>query len=398
MTASHSPYILWLPSWYPNKLAPHDGDFIQRHAEAASAFIPIHVLYLVKDKEKRITNSVLVEQRQSGNLFETIIYYSNSRFLFGVADKLLSLWRYKRIYKKFINELLLSRGVPSLVHVHIAFKAGIIANWIKEKYAIPFLLSEHWTIYLDEARPNLGKVGFFKRYFISRSIREASEIIAVSDYLGQSIKNRWPFVNYKVIPNVVNTTIFYPGETQGDRGRILHISNLGFQKDPETLLDALKIVKGKGIKFSLEVFGASAKCLRSFVPDPDLSGMITLHEEVPQEILAQHLRNADLLILYSRYETFGCVVIESNACGVPVIVADIPVMRELVTQNENGTLVKPGSAEALAEGVAAILTKEKKFDKQKIAETAMKYSYSRVGKMLFDEYKLFLTSGSPFRL
>ena len=36
-------YILWLPSWYPNKLDPFDGDFIQRHAVAVSAFVPVHV-------------------------------------------------------------------------------------------------------------------------------------------------------------------------------------------------------------------------------------------------------------------------------------------------------------------------------------------------------------------
>lgn len=397
MTAN-SPYILWLPSWYPNKLAPYDGDFIQRHAEATSSFIPIHVVYLVKDKEKRITTSVLVEQKQNGNLFETLIYYSSSRFLFGVPEKLLSLWTYRKLYKKFINELLLSRGIPVLVHVHIAFKAGIIATWIKKKYGVPFLLSEHWTIYLREARPNLSEVGFLKRHFISRSIREASGIIAVSDYLGRSLKDRWPFVNYKVIPNVVNTAIFYPGEKQEHRHRLLHISNLSYQKDPENLIEAIKIVKGKGVEFSLEVFGASAAFLTSYIGDQKIGQMIKVHEEVPQKILAQHLRGADLLILYSRYETFGCVVIEANACGVPVIVADIPVMRELVIQDENGTLVKPGSAEALADTVIAILKNEKKFDKQKIAATATKYSYSRVGKMLFDEYLPFLTSGPSVRM
>jgi glycosyltransferase involved in cell wall biosynthesis len=391
MTANNSPYILWLPSWYPNKLAPYDGDFIQRHAEATSAFIPIHVVYLVKDKEKRITASVFVEQKQNGNLFETIIYYSSSRFLFGVAGKLLSLCTYRKLYKKFIHELLLSRGMPALVHVHIAFKAGMIANWLKKKYGIPFLLSEHWTIYLSEAQPNLSKVSFLKRHFISRSIRRASGIIAVSDYLGRSIKDRWPFVNYKVIPNVINTAIFYPGEKQEDRYRLLHISNLGYQKDPENLFDAVKIVKDKGIEFSLEVFGASAAFLKSFVGDQKLSDVVKVHEEVPQKILAQHLRHADLLILYSRYETFGCVVIEANACGVPAIVADIPVMRELVIQNQNGILVKPGSAEALADAVIAILKKEKKFDKEKIAAAAVKYSYSNVGTMLFDEYLPFLT-------
>src|SRR5436190_5042492 len=398
MSFDNLQYVLWLPSWYPNKLSPYDGDFIQRHAQAASAFVPIHVLYIVKDKQKQITSSVLVDQQRTGNLLETIIYYSNPRFLFGITDKLFSLWNYKRLYRRFINELLLTRGLPWLVHVHIAFKAGIIANWIKKRYAIPFLLSEHWTIYLDEARPDLNELGFLKRRFISKTIANASKIISVSDYLGRSIKGKWPFVNYKVIPNVVNTNIFYPSDKKVHPvPRLLHISNLSYQKDPEQLFRALKLVKDKGIKFTLEVFGASRQLLNSLANDKQLGDMVILHEEVPQAVLAQHLRNADVLILYSRYETFGCVIIEANACGVPVIVADIPVMRELVNQDQNGVLVKPESAEALAEAVINVLQNKNQFNTQSIAETVIKYSYSTVGKMFLDEYLALLAPGSAAR-
>jgi hypothetical protein len=42
--------ILWLVSWYPNKLKPFDGDFIQRHAKAVSLFQTLQLFILKKMK------------------------------------------------------------------------------------------------------------------------------------------------------------------------------------------------------------------------------------------------------------------------------------------------------------------------------------------------------------
>lgn len=99
------PFILWLPSWYPNQLSPYDGDFIQRHAQAVSSFIPIHVLHFVRDKEKRVTDSVHIDEKQKDNLTETIIYYSITGSLLKQADKFFSVRKFRHLYKKHISEL-----------------------------------------------------------------------------------------------------------------------------------------------------------------------------------------------------------------------------------------------------------------------------------------------------
>lgn len=65
-----------------------------------------------------------------------------------------------------------------------------------------------------------------------------------------------------------------------------------------------------------------------------------LYEEMSQESLVKFLQPATALILVSSYETFGCVLIEANACGVPVIVSDIPVFHETVKQEVNGVFTK----------------------------------------------------------
>jgi glycosyltransferase involved in cell wall biosynthesis len=108
------------------------------------------------------------------------------------------------------------------------------------------------------------------------------------------------------------------------------------------------------------------------------------------------MRDSDALILYSRYETFGCVIIEANASGIPVIVPDIKVMHELVSE-DNGMLIKPNDAEALAEGLEDLILSKEKFDNKRIAIRAKeKFSYQVVGKKINDLYKEILGQQSTF--
>ena len=44
--------ILWLASWYPNELAPFDGDFIQRHAQSVSILHMVEVLHVINDEKE----------------------------------------------------------------------------------------------------------------------------------------------------------------------------------------------------------------------------------------------------------------------------------------------------------------------------------------------------------
>src|SRR6266496_904545 len=180
--------IFWLASWYPNFLKPYDGDFIQRHARAVSAFTPIHVMYFVRDSNGMVTNSIYIDKKTTGNLTETIIYYKVKRSGFKFIEKIRSFKVFRKIYKKTISELFGKEGRPQLVHAHVAFKAGLIARWIKRKYRIPYLLTEHWTIYLDEATPNLKDLSFVHRSVIGKVMKEALLVLPVSDYLGKCLQ------------------------------------------------------------------------------------------------------------------------------------------------------------------------------------------------------------------
>ena len=118
-----------------------------------------------------------------------------------------------------------------------------------------------------------------------------------------------------------------------------------------------------------------------------LQDHVLFHDEVPQSTLATFLRQTDALISYSRYETFGCVLIEANASGIPVIVADIPVNHEIINEGENGFFVPAENISALTGKIVWFAKNYHPTQKEKIALAAHeKYNFSKVGKMFDDLY------------
>ncbi|HXL58429.1 MAG TPA: glycosyltransferase, partial [Chitinophagaceae bacterium] len=140
---------LWLTSWYPNKLDKMNGDFIQRHARAAALFCKVDVIHLEPDKHNILTQKIEVSAQTNGNLSETIVLYKLSKNIF--TGKLFSFIRYVLLFKKYVQRYIALHGKPDIVHVHVPMKAGIVAWWLKRSHHIPYVVTEHWTIYNNMA-------------------------------------------------------------------------------------------------------------------------------------------------------------------------------------------------------------------------------------------------------
>lgn len=378
--------ILWLPGWYPNRNDFFDGDFIQRHARAASGFCRIHLIYVVKKTDGNSKTETTLER--SGNLTEEIIYYSSIRTGFKPFDRFISHWKYLSLYRKAVKKYIRAEGRPDHVHVHVAMKVGPVAQWIKRKYKIPFSITEHWTGYLAEADDRLEMLPLIQVRQLRQSFQEASTVTAVSDHLGKAIQKHFPFVQYRVIPNVVDDAVFYPASSPAGNGlRLIHASNMSGQKNVDAILEALVILKDSNISFQFDCYGTVRLELMEKAMSLGLKNQVFFREEVSQDILAQAMRYSHALILYSRFETFGCVIIEANACGIPVILSDIPVFHELVQEGKNGIFVKGDDPVALADALIAFDRNRSQFDKSEIARSAKQgYNYQRIGEQFCAVY------------
>lgn len=378
--------VLWLASWFPNRTSPFNGDFVERHALATATFVDqLFVLTVVKDDAMEKGRTEIVK-KQTGNLTVYTAYYGRGRF--GMAEKLLSFRKYFSLQKKIYNLIATEFGKPDLVHVHVPMKAGLFAQYLEQKYDIPYVVTEHWAGYDRLCRPNIFELG---KTFIKLNnlvLKNARIVLPVSNDLGKMISNDFTKINYKVVPNVVDTTIFFPADKkENDALQLIHVSTMGYQKNMEAVVTALALWKQKGGRFELNCYGPVNKKLAKLVQEQSLEQQIFFHGELAQPLIAKAMQQSDALILYSRYETFGCVLIEANASGIPVIVSDLPVFHELVQQNVNAVFAEGDNPPALAEALESFAGSKNKFNKNNIAEAArQRFSYQTVGQQIKDVY------------
>jgi glycosyltransferase involved in cell wall biosynthesis len=378
--------VLWLVSWYPNRLDKFDGDFIQRHAKAAALYCHVQVIYVKKD-EHLIPGTMEQEITESGNLTEQVIYYNASVTGIPLLDKFLSQKKYQQHFRGAINQYISRQGKPASVHVHVAMKAGVLALWLKKKRGLSYIVSEHWTAYLEEADERVSGLSLLYRAALEKVLANASAVTTVSDYLGKSIQRFLPGITYTVIPNVVDTGIFSPATFRNPGStRFIHISNMNYQKNTEAILQAMALVTATA-PAELYLYGPVNNRLKELITANQLSSFVFLMGEVPQADIAKAVQQSDALILYSRFETFGCVLIEANACGVPVMVSDLAVFHEIVQEGINGFFVEGNNPAALAEKMKAFAAQCITVNKEMIAATAAeKYNFNKVGQQFLELY------------
>ena len=382
--------ILWLTEWLPTSFEPFNGDGIERRAKAASLYNNIYIIYVKKDPGLKFGKTEIEERVYNEHCKAFIYYYPSIRKFSKFLDLLLSNYYFFRLHNKAIREYKRKFGKPDGMQVNVAMKNGIIALRYKRKWRINYIVVEGWSIFLPEAKPSFKDKGWLFRHYARKVLSKASLIITVSKHLGEMIRKSVVDVPYKVVSSVVDKSIFYPSEKKplSDTFRFIHISNLDHAKNIEQILLGFKQLLSSRYKAELVIHAPSSHLLKKQINDLGLTENVILKEEIDQTQLADSIRSSDALILFSLYETFGNVVIEAQACGIPVIVSDYPTFLETVEDNFNGIIAKGKDAASLTEAMINCIKNKEMFDSKKISEkTIATYSFERIGKMLDEIYQ-----------
>ena len=159
------------------------------------------------------------------------------------------------------------------------------------------------------------------------------------------------------------------------------------QKNPEGMLEAISLVKKKRNDFILKIVGPVKEKFKKMAKDLLLDEQVIFMGEIPYSEVAKEITNSDAMVHFTRYETFGCVIAESLCCGVPVIVSELDVTKELITDGVNGLLVVQNNVNDLADKILYFMESGFQINSKQIAEeNQQKFSYGVVGKMFDDLY------------
>jgi glycosyltransferase involved in cell wall biosynthesis len=375
-------HILYLPSWFPSRSNPYPGDFIKRHAESASIYNRITVFYTTIDKT--IKEPQIAIEKINNNLTIHTYYY---RPLKGALSSVVNGVRRFNALRRLYNSVF-TNNAPDLVHVHVAFPAGLFALFLKKRKGLEYIISEHDGIYMP-GYDDHHVSGNFEKKMVSVIYRNAGHTHAVSKGLASALVNaKLAKGPPSVIPNVVDTRLFhYRKRERGDKFIFIHVSSLINQKNPEGMLEAFALVKNHRNDFKLKIIGPAKEKIARLARQLSLDIEIEFTGELPYSDVAKEISNADAMIHFTRYETFGCVIAESLSCGVPVIVSDLDVTRELVTDHVDGILVKEADIQDLADKILYFMESNFAINAEEIAEkNQQKFNYDRVGKMFDDMY------------
>lgn len=370
--------VLFVTSWYPTKVKPTDGNFVQKHAEAVSLYANVDVLHVAFDRSLKKNFEYLKENRNTLTTHIIYLSYPGISFIKFIKYIRAYFYGYKQIYGK--------SGKPHVIHANILIPVGFIAFLLHLAKKIPYVITEHWTAYHPEDPTRIGKKLFWYKCFAKKS----SRIIPVTGHLKIAMQSSGMRGHYSVVPNVVNTTLFSPGSHRVEAVKhIIHVSSLlDIQKNFSGILLALSALVDKRKDFVLDV--VSDGDFAQYDPKIkklNIADKVVFHGKKSTEDVAQVLKGGDFLLLFSNYENFPCVIAEAMACGLPVLSSDVGGIAEYINET-NGILTEAQNIDALIAQLDKMLDKCRSYDKSLIREYAEKhFSYEVIGKQFLEIYK-----------
>jgi len=370
---------------------PFNGDFIQRHARAAALFNDIHVIHVTYDYPNDVENSGQ-ELNSIGQLTEQIVYFKKKKSL---KAKLTNQLRWLANYKKAIRNYIIKNGKPDLVHLHVPMKAGVLALWMKKSYKISYIVTEHWGIYNHIVEDKYASKSIAFKKYTKKIFERASKFISVSDYLAKGVNRQICKKDYVVIPNAVDTDLFYYKEKEASAFRFIHVSNMVPLKNAEGILRSFKNFIQQNINAELIMVGDIGPQIRDYAQTLSFpAGAIKFLGEIPYTQVAAEMQKADCLLLFSNIENSPCVIGEALCCGLPVITTNVGGIPEL-TSESNSLLIESKDEDALTQAMHEMVGGINNYNRKKIAENAIsKFSYSVIGKQINTVYEEIIASKS----
>lgn len=257
------------------------------------------------------------------------------------------------------------RDAPAdIVHAHsppplASHYAGAVAS----ERGIPYVVTYHCDVDLPSAFGSLVE-SVYRRSLGASTLRKAARVVVTTRTYAATSRAVWRY-NPTVIPNAVDHRRFRP-DVDGSQIR----SKLSIPPDIPLVLLVGRIVPHKGIeqfveaaryvpeaRFVIAGEGSLLDPMKRLAASMGVADRVRFVGRVSEARLPEVYAACDVFVLpsVSRLEAFGIVALEAMATGKPVIVADIPGVRERIVDGQDGLLADPLNSMDLAEKIRRLL-------------------------------------------
>ena len=365
-----------------------------RQFEAFAKKRRLDFLVICGAKQSRITTegsvrSVFLQRSPLGFALDT-----NHRF-----D--LAFWRH---YDQAIAEV--RKFAPDIVHITGPSDVGQLGALLAHRLGVPLAASWHTNLHQYAEQRVVAQIGFLPkgmRERLGRMIRGASLAailrfyaiadilfapnVAVSDLLAKRINKAAVYS----MRRGVDTALFAPEKRDRRDGpfTIGYVGRLTAEKNVRFLVELERALIGGGFsdfRFSIVGQGAEERWLKSHLERADFSGVLK------GEALARAYANFDVFVFPSQTDTFGNVVLEALASGVPAIVTDAGGPQYIIRPGETGLIAR--SSEEFVSHIRQLAAQPLRFPSMRAAARAyaLNLSWDRIFDGMYAAYEKELRS------
>lgn len=379
------PKILIIPTYFPTKTLAIVGSQIQEQTELLADIFDIKVLYslpgmgwkrfllyqiifLITGKKKFLSCKIGL---LSGSSDTRGYYFFQNHFFSDKVNFKLQL----NAHIHLVEELKKENWIPELIHARGFEQGGMIANQLKIKYNIPYVLTENVAFIFDDSF-TLTKLKYYKQV-----INDADKLLFVSSFLMKLTLMHGIGQNsdVEIIGNMINENIFYPA-LHKEKGSVFQIFTTGyysFIKDFPTLFKAIHYLIENGhadIRLIVGVtytWSASQKNdLLELAKEYQILDYCKFEYQIPRDKIAEYYRQSDVYVSTSIIETFGIASLEAMFCGIPVISTLNGGIDDFGSDN-NCIKVNLRDYVAIAKAIIQIKNKEVTFNSTKIHSSVL---------------------------
>jgi D-inositol-3-phosphate glycosyltransferase len=308
----------------------------------------------------------------------------------------------------------LSQGlIYDLIHSHY-WISGVVGAMAQARWCTPHLTMFH-TLGVVKNHTGSGENESERRIAHERWLAKVADHIVAPSRLER--QNLWRFYHAPadrvgIIPCGVDLAHFRPMDREAARRRLgiardadvaLFVGRFARLKGLDNLIAAIALLSARFPRLQLLVIGgdgpraSSTRDLQQVAEKLKIGDRVRFVGRVEQEYLPPYYAAADLLALPSYYESFGLVVLEALACGIPVVGTPVGAVETIVTDGLNGSVIASAKADEIARGMARILSRppQRRMRGEAMRATVSDYGWPRIAEAVARTYELLLRGHDP---
>lgn len=246
-----------------------------------------------------------------------------------------------------------------LIHAHFTYPDGVVAAHLGRHYGVPVIITEQnpWGPWMEEY-PSVCRRAVW-------AARQSACHIAISESVRKGIEHyAGKLPQLTVMPDGVEGSVFTiaPNGSRRVANQILFVGAIRRTKGVDILLNAVRLLADRGRDVKLVLVGEAyygpyrqeELKLKEIARQLHLNDRVQFAGKQPLPALVKYMQESAALILPSRAESLGMVLVEALACGTPVVATRCGGPEDIVSDRV-GVLAPPENPEALANGIEHVL-------------------------------------------